>query len=90
MNQFMTTNVYLTGSTVIGGVYNGNTYTIFLGGGGLCVLPRELVDTYTTGNTPEERIEYIMNFGIYSKTPNKKENCKRNENASFLNLRNYE
>lgn len=88
----MTTNVNLHCSCVIGGVFNGEAYTIFLGGGGLCVLPRYLVENNTHGSTPEERIEYIIQNGINSDSKNKRiiQENKQSSSESFLNLRNYE
>jgi len=91
----MTTNVYLIPATIQGGVYNTNgTYTFFLNSG-VCVLPKELVERCTQGETPEEHIEYVIYHGISSKFENtplenntEDEICKKYK--TFLNLRNYE
>lgn len=89
----MTTNVYLNSCSVYGGVYNGENYTLFLTGGGLCVLPRKLVENHTEGQTPEARISYIVLKGLNSSTDEiAKRSTKAEEsiNNSFLNLRNHE
>lgn len=89
----MTTNVYLTPSTIQGGVYGDNgAYTFFLASG-VCVLPKDLVEKYTQGNTPEERIEYVVHHGISSVNGTslvENNNIKDNRINNFLNFRHHE